>query len=68
MLCLCYRPEAEWIQRIVDEIYSDSSLIVYEDGQIGMGSLVEEMSQRMSAFLSYAGAVGTRRLSFFFFC
>ena len=66
MLCLSYRPEAEWIQRIVDEISSDSSLIVYEDGQIGMGSLVEEMNRRMFAFLSYAGGMGPRRLSSFF--
>ncbi|GMY22976.1 serine/threonine-protein kinase/endoribonuclease IRE1a isoform X1 [Fagus crenata] len=37
-LCLSYRPERPdpgWIQTIVDVIYSDSSLIVYEDGQIG---------------------------------
>ncbi len=67
MLCLCYRPEAEFIRSIVDKIYSDSSLIVYEDGQIGIGSLVEEMIQRMFAFLSYAGGVGPRRLSLIFF-
>ena len=68
MLYLCYRQkEAEFIRSIVDKIYSDSSLIVYEDGQVGMGSLVEEMNQRMSAFLSYAGGVGPRGLSLIFF-
>jgi predicted nucleic-acid-binding protein len=67
MLCLSYRPEAEFIQSIVDKIYSDSSLIVYEDGQIGMGSLVEEMNQRIFAFLAYAGGVGPRPLSLFIF-
>ena len=69
MLCLSYRQkEAESIRSIVDEIYSDSSLIVYEDGLIGMGSLVEEMNQRMFAFLGYAGGVGPKTtLPFFFF-
>ena len=67
MLCLSYRPEAEFIQSIVDKIYSDSTLIVYEDGQIGMGSLVGEMNQKMSAFLSYTGGVGPKTTLFFFF-
>ena len=69
MLYLCYRQkEAEFIRSIVDKIYSDSSLIVYEDGQIGMGSLVEETNQRMFAFLGYAGGVGPKTtLPFFFF-
>jgi hypothetical protein len=67
MLCLSYRPEAEWIQRIVDEIHSDSSLIVYEDGLIGMGSLVEEMNQWMFAFLGYARGVRPKTTFLFFF-
>ena len=70
MLCLCYRQkEAESIRSIVDKIYSDSSLIVYEDGliAIGMGSLVEEMNQRMFAFSGYAGGVGPKTTLFFFF-
>ena len=66
MLCLSYRQkEAESIRSIVDEIYSDSSLI---DGLIVMGSLVEEMNQRMFAFLSYAGGVGPKTTLLFFFC
>jgi hypothetical protein len=55
VICLCYRQkEAEFIKSFVDEIYSDSSLI---DGLIVMGSLVEEMNQRMFAFLRHAGGV-----------
>jgi hypothetical protein len=35
MLCLSYRSGTVFIQSIVDKIYSDSSLIVYKDGQNG---------------------------------
>ena len=68
MLYLCYRQkEAEFIRSIVDKIYSDSSLIVYEDGLIGMGSLVEETNQRMFAFFGICGWSGAQDDSPFFF-
>ena len=67
MLCLSYRPEAEWIQRIVDEISSDSSLIVYEDGQIGDGLSCWGNESEDVRFFVIRGWNGAKTTLFFFF-
>ena len=46
LLCLSYRPEAEFIRKIVDWIFielKDKCSTVYGDGFVGIGSCVEEM-------------------------
>ena len=46
LLCLSYRPEAEFIRKIVDWIFielKDKCSTVYGDGFVGIGSRVEEM-------------------------
>ena len=61
LLCLYNRPEAEFIQTIVDWIFSElkeKCSIVYEDGFVGIASRVEEMNSCLDMNLNEVRFIG----------